>query len=168
MGVTREATVAVNPNTFAATRPGVFAAGDATSGTAFVIEAVAAGHKAAASIHRYLQGEELEPEPGPELPVVKLTGEEINERVARGEVRVTPRVRMQALTAGERIRSFDEVNLGFTDEEAQAEAARCLACGVCSECLSCLLQMRTGRNRSRHGREAGRSAGRIPDPGARV
>ena len=79
-------------------RPGVFAAGDATSGTAFVIEAVAAGHKVAASIHRYLQGEELEPPPGPELPVVKLTGEEINERVARGEVRVTPRVRMQALT----------------------------------------------------------------------
>jgi len=144
VGVTREATVAVNPNTFAATRPGVFAAGDATSGTAFVIEAVAAGHKAAASIHRYLQGQELEPESGPELPVVKLTGEEINERVARGEVRVTPRVRMEALTAGERIRSFDEVNLGFTDQQAQTEAARCLACGVCSECLSCFYKCGLG------------------------
>jgi heterodisulfide reductase subunit A-like polyferredoxin len=137
VGVTREATVAVNPNTFAATRPAVFAAGDATSGTAFVIEAVAAGHSAAASIHRYLRGEDLEPEPRPELPVVKLTHEEINESMARGEVRVIPRVRMQARVARERIRSFDEVNLGFTDEEAQTEAARCLACGVCSECLSC-------------------------------
>jgi heterodisulfide reductase subunit A-like polyferredoxin len=144
VGVTRETTVAVNPNTFAATRPGVFAAGDATSGTAFVIEAVDAGHKAAAGIHRYLEGQELEPEPGPELPVVKLTGEEIKERVARGEVRVTPRVRMQALSAGERIRSFDEVSLGFTDEEAQTEASRCLACGVCSECLSCFYKCGLG------------------------
>jgi heterodisulfide reductase subunit A-like polyferredoxin len=137
VGLTREATIAVNPNTFAATRAGVFAAGDVTKGTAFVIEAVDSGHKAAASIHRYLQGEDLEPPPRPELPVVKLTKEEINERVAHGEARVAPRVRMRARTLEERTRSFDEVNLGFTDEEAQAEAARCLACGVCSECLSC-------------------------------
>ena len=137
VGLTREATIAVNPNTFAATRAGVFAAGDVTNGTAFVIEAVDSGHKAAASIHRYLQGEDLEPPSKPELPVVRLTKEEIQERVAHGEARVAPRVRMQARTVEERKRSFDEVNLGFTDEEAQAEAARCLACGVCSECLSC-------------------------------
>jgi heterodisulfide reductase subunit A-like polyferredoxin len=137
VGLTREATIAVNPNTFAATRAGVFAAGDVTKGTAFVIEAVDSGHKAAASIHRYLQGEDLEPPSRPNLPVIKLTKEEIDERVVHGEARVTPRVRMQARTVEERIRSFDEVNLGFTDEEAQAEAARCLACGVCSECLSC-------------------------------
>jgi heterodisulfide reductase subunit A-like polyferredoxin len=137
VGLTQEAMVAVNPNTCAATRPGVFAAGDATSGTAFVIEAIAAGHKAAASIHKYLQGEELEPKPKPKLPVVKFTPEEIQERLARGETRVTPRVHVPTLTAGERLRSFDEVSLGYTEEEAQAEAARCLACGVCSECLSC-------------------------------
>jgi len=137
VGLTREATIAVNPNTFAATRAGVFAAGDVTRGTAFVIEAVDSGHKAAASIHRYLQGEDLEPPLRPELPVIKLTKEEINERAVHGEVHVTPRVRMQARTVEERKCSFNEVNLGFTDEEAQAEAARCLACGVCSECLSC-------------------------------
>ncbi|MBI3363115.1 MAG: FAD-dependent oxidoreductase, partial [Chloroflexi bacterium] len=61
VGITRQSTIAVNPNTFAATRPGVFAAGDATTGTAFVIEAVAAGHKVAATMHRYLSGEPLEP-----------------------------------------------------------------------------------------------------------
>ncbi len=137
VGTTRRATVAVNPNTFAATRPGVFAAGDATSGTAFVVEAVASGHKVADSIHKYLRGEELEPKPKPELPVVKLTRQEVQERMVRGEVHVTPRVRMKALEAAQRARSFDEVNLGYSDEEAQAEAARCLACGVCSECLSC-------------------------------
>ena len=138
VGVTRQRTIAVNPNTMAATRPGVFAAGDVTTGTAFVIEAVAAGHQAAESIHRYLRGEELEPPPKPELPVVELTRAEIDERVARGEVEVQPRVPMDELPAEERLSTFEEVVAGYTDEQAQAEAARCLACGVCSECLSCV------------------------------
>jgi len=138
VGVTRQQTIAVNPNTLAATRPGVFAAGDATTGTAFVIEAVAAGHRAAESIHRYLRGEELEPPPKPELPVVELTRAEIGERVALGEVQVQPRVPMNELPAEQRLSTFEEVVAGYTDEQAQAEAARCLACGICSECLSCV------------------------------
>ena len=137
VGVTRQQTIAVNPNTMAATRPGVFAAGDATTGTAFVIEAVASGHQAAESIHRYLQGEELEPELKPELPVVDLSRLEIQERVDRGEVQVTPRVLMPELPVEERVANFAEVATGYTDELAQTEAARCLACGICSECLSC-------------------------------
>jgi len=138
VGVTRQQTIAVNPNTMAATRPGVFAAGDVTTGTAFIIEAVAAGHQAAESIHRYLRGEELEPAPKPELPVVELTRAEIDERVAQGEVKVQPRVPMDELPAEQRLSTFEEVVAGYTDEQAQAEAARCLACGVCSECLSCV------------------------------
>ncbi len=137
VGITRQATIAVNPNTFAASRPGVFAAGDATTGTAFVIEAVTAGHKVAEAIHRYLRGEELEPKPKMDLPVVKMTKAEVQEKVVQGEVKVAPRVKMQALHAAQRTKTFDEVNLGYTDQEAQAEAARCLACGLCSECLSC-------------------------------
>jgi len=137
IGVTRQATIAVNPNTMAATRPGVFAAGDATTGTAFVIEAVASGHQAAESIHRYLRGEELEQPPKPELPVVDLARAEIGERIQRGEVEVTPRVAMPELPVEDRVANFAEVETGYTDELAQAEAARCLACGICSECLSC-------------------------------
>jgi heterodisulfide reductase subunit A-like polyferredoxin len=137
VGVTRQQTIAVNPNTFAATRPGVFAAGDATTGTAFVIEAVASGHQAAESIHRYLRGEELEPLLKPDLPVVELSRAEIQERIDRGEVRVTPRIPVPELPVGERVANFAEVETGYTDELAQAEAARCLACGICSECLSC-------------------------------
>jgi len=137
VGVTQDATIAVNPNTFAATRAGVFAAGDAITGTAFVIEAVEAGHRAAQSIHRYLRGEELEPLPKPKLPVVELTRSEIEERIARGEVHVQPRVPMSELDIEQRLSSFEEVATGYTDEQAQAEAVRCLACGICSECLSC-------------------------------
>ncbi|MCP4537210.1 MAG: FAD-dependent oxidoreductase [Chloroflexi bacterium] len=137
VGVTRQQTIAINPNTMAATRPGVFAAGDATTGTAFVIEAVSSGHQAAESIHRYLRGEELEPELKPELPVVDLSRVEIDERVQRGEAQVTPRVAVPELSVEDRVANFAEVETGYTDELAQEEAARCLACGICSECLSC-------------------------------
>ena len=140
VGMTRRRTIAINPNTFAATRPGVFAAGDSVSGTAFVIEAVDSGHKCAESIHRYLRGEELEPKPRPELPVVELTRTELNERMQRGEIEITPRVPMPELPIKERVKGFDEVATGYTPELAQAEAARCLACGICSECLSCWYQ----------------------------
>ena len=71
------------------------------------------------------------------LPVVRMTEAELRERATRGEVKITPRVKMSALDVTTRKRSFDEVRRGYSDQEAQAEAARCLACGVCSECLSC-------------------------------
>ncbi|MFQ5575409.1 MAG: FAD-dependent oxidoreductase [Anaerolineae bacterium] len=137
VGLTNRRTIAINPNTFAATRPGVFAAGDSVSGTAFVIEAVASGHRSAESIHRYLRGDALEPKPKPELPVVKLTPAELETREQRGELHLTPRVPVPELPIEARVRTFAEVARGYTDELAQAEAARCLACGICSECLSC-------------------------------
>jgi len=137
VGITGQRTIAINPNTMAATRPAVFAAGDSVSGTSFVIEAVASGHKAAESIHRYLRGEDLEPAPKPDLPVVKFTRAELQERVARGEIEPTGRVPMPELPVEKRIDSFQEIERGYTDELAQAEAARCLACAICSECLSC-------------------------------
>ena len=151
VGTTRDNTIAIHPETLAATRPGVFAAGDSVSGTAFVIEAVASGHQAAQSIDQYLRGKQIESgqvttaattigtrfnRVAP-LPVVRMTEAELRERATRGEVKITPRVKMSALDVTTRKRSFDEVRQGYTDEEAQAEAARCLACGVCSECLSC-------------------------------
>ncbi len=137
VGITSQSTIAVNPNTMAATRPGVFAAGDATTGTSFVIEAVQAGHLAAESIQRYLRGEELDPPAKPDLPVVELTQAEIQEKVERGVAKREPRVPMDRLPLHQRLATFDEVVAGYTDEQAQAEAARCLACGICSECLSC-------------------------------
>ncbi len=138
VGLTERKTIAINPNTFAATRPGVFAAGDSVSGTAFVIEAVDSGHKAADAIVRYLQGEHLEPLPKPDLPVVHITHEEINERMTQGEIKRQPRVPMPELPVEQRIDNFAEVEGGYDNESAQAEAARCLACGVCSECMSCV------------------------------
>lgn len=138
VGLTAAKTIAINPNTFAATRPGVFAAGDSVSGTAFVIEAVDSGHKAAESILRYLRETALEPPPKPELSVVEISQQEIEDRIARGEIKPQPRVPLPELGVEERISNFAEVEGGYDDESAQAEAARCLACGICSECMSCV------------------------------
>ncbi len=138
VGITRQSTIAVNPNTFAATRAGVFAAGDATTGTAFVIEAVAAGHKVAATIHRYISGEPLEPKFAPDLPVVKMTRPEVEEKLTRNEIHVSPRVPMPMIPEQQRRGTFAEVERGYSEEQAKAEASRCLACGLCSECLSCV------------------------------
>lgn len=148
VGITAQRTIAINPNTMAATRPGVFAAGDSVSGTAFVIEAVASGHQAAESIHRYLRGDELEPQPKPELPVVKFTRAELQARVESGEFKPQGRIPMPELDIGTRVENFQEIERGYTDELAQAEAARCLACAICSECLSC--QYACGRDAVDH------------------
>lgn len=137
VGITKQRTIAINPNTMAATRPGVFAAGDSVSGTAFVIEAVASGHKAAESVRRYLQGEPIEPVPEPELPVVTFTPAEVQTRVEAGEIIPSPRVPLPELPPDERVGNFAEIELGYTEELAKAEADRCLSCAICSECLSC-------------------------------
>jgi len=129
--------VAVDEETLSTNVPGLFAGGDAVTGTAFIVDAIAAGHKAARSIDRYLRGEPLamaEQRP----PVVELTEQEAKAKVARGEASDAPRHDMPKLPAAERTRDFREVYRGLTEEEARAEAARCLACGICSECLQCV------------------------------
>ena len=148
VGITNKQTIAINPNTLAATKEGVFAAGDSVSGTAFVIESVESGHRVASSIMRYLKGEDLEPPPGPDLPVVELSEKELQERVVRGEVSYQPRVPLPELNIEDRISCFAEVEVGYDEESARAEAARCLACGICSECMSCVFAC--GKNAIHH------------------
>ena len=137
VGLTEQRTIAINPNTFAATRPGVFAAGDSVSGTAFVIEAVDSGHEAAESIIRYLSGDQLERPPKPALPVVHIEKEEIEARLTLGEIQVQGRVNLPEMAIENRLDNFLEIEGGYDEASAQAEAARCLACGICSECMSC-------------------------------
>jgi heterodisulfide reductase subunit A-like polyferredoxin len=133
----RREVAVVSHTTFATGKPGVFAAGDAVSGTAFVIDAVASGHKSARAIHRYLRGERMELAE-PEQPVASFTQEQLDDRVLKGELVPTPRVSYSSLPVENRTGNFKEVDQVYTEEQARAEAARCLSCGVCSECLSCV------------------------------
>ena len=48
--------VKVDPGTLATSQPGIFAGGDAVTGTSFIVDGIAAGHRAAKSIHHFLTG----------------------------------------------------------------------------------------------------------------
>jgi heterodisulfide reductase subunit A-like polyferredoxin len=127
----------VDPETLATSHPRIFAGGDAVTGTSFIVNAIAAGHQAAKSINRMLQGEPLvETEARP--PVVKLELSDIEQRLAENLSLQYSRSEMKALPAAERKQDFREIYAGLTEEEAQVEAARCLSCGICSECLQCV------------------------------
>jgi heterodisulfide reductase subunit A-like polyferredoxin len=126
--VGQRAGLAIPPDTGG--HPGIFASGDAVTGTAFAIEAIAAGHASAQSIHRYLRGEPAPTPAAPGLPVAHMEQAEIDGRLRRGEIvrqaRVAP------------------IETGYTEEQARREAGRCLSCGVCSECLSCTYECKAG------------------------
>ena len=113
----------VDSSTLATTAPGVFAAGDATYGTATVVQAIASGHKAATSICEYLQNRPLT---GQWQPVRH------QDRVERIEIpqgwEELPSVPESELPARQRIKSFSEVNLSLTEADAIAEAGRCMRC----------------------------------------
>ncbi len=135
---TPQQTVAVDSRTMASSRKGVFAAGDAVTGTSFAVDAVAAGHEVAKSIHRYLRGESEEDEVDFDMPVAELDEEEVHKRLGRGDAGALGRLMASELEAKERVFTFAEVETGYTEAEAQAEASRCLSCGICSECLECV------------------------------
>ncbi|MCL5256345.1 MAG: FAD-dependent oxidoreductase [Chloroflexi bacterium] len=109
--------------TMATQRPGVFAGGDAVTGPATVIQAIAAGAKAAKSMVRYLKGEELFISPG--LPDKTRPPEADSWSPAEGG---TARSRMPELDPERRKRDFREVETGLTRQSAVREAGRCLRC----------------------------------------
>jgi heterodisulfide reductase subunit A len=120
------------------TMPGVFVAGDVHRGvTFFVVDAISEGHHAARSIDRYLRGQAGIQEPH-RLPTVELTQQDIEAKLEHGESSRRERIPISSIAVEERAHNFREVDLTLTEEEALAEAERCLRCGICSECLECL------------------------------
>jgi NADPH-dependent glutamate synthase beta subunit-like oxidoreductase/NAD-dependent dihydropyrimidine dehydrogenase PreA subunit len=170
VGLTQRQTIAVNPNTLAATRPGVFAAGDTVSGTAFVIEAVASGHTAAESIIRYLRGDHLEPPPRPELPVVHLGQEELSDRLARGEIKRQPRVPLPELPLAQRLAAgncFAEVEGGYDDAICPGRGRSLPGLWHLLGVHELHLRLRRRRHQPRYGgKRAGPSGGRGRHSGA--
>jgi len=113
--------------TLATARKGVFAGGDAAAGPQTVIEAIAAGQKAASSIRRYLQGKRLS-------PLVERDGYEpipySSEPISEEETQEKARIGASEISMNERITSFKEVTLTYSPEEAREEASRCLRCDL--------------------------------------
>jgi len=130
-------TVVVDEDTMMTSAEGVFAAGDAVTGMAFVVDAIGAAHKAARAMDAFLRDEPM-PGPEPELPVAELTEEMIAEKRAAGEIVDAPRACVPEVAIDERVESWCEICGALTEEQAIAEAMRCLQCGVCSECNHCV------------------------------
>ncbi len=120
----------VNPKTLATTKEGVFAGGDAVTGPATAIEAIASGHEAAISIERYLLGEDLEK--GRDKKEVEIA------KTPQFHIESKPRQKMSVILPQERIKNFEEFETTFSEKIAIEEAKRCFNCGGCSECLQCV------------------------------
>ncbi|MGI5835275.1 MAG: FAD-dependent oxidoreductase [Chloroflexota bacterium] len=128
LNVTREGFIQVDRHSMETNVPGIFAGGDVVTGPATVIEAIAAGNRAAKAIDRYLRGEEkLWEMPNgvawerPSEPI-KPPYEIIEEEGRRPG--------MPELSVRERRSNFMEVALGYTRDMAMLEARRCLRCDL--------------------------------------
>jgi heterodisulfide reductase subunit A len=126
----RWGTIVADEETLQTAAGWIFAGGDAASGPSTVIEAVAAGKRAAEMIKKYLGGEDG-PKRRPVKPSRELTPKEL-ERIEK-----VPRVEMPKLDPAKR-KDLREVELGFSEIQAQTEAKRCLMCGPCCECMECV------------------------------
>jgi formate dehydrogenase major subunit len=138
--LTKWNTLEADPDTFATNRKGVFAGGDCATGADVAVTAIASGRKAASSIDQFLKGEKITGEPKQYLHLMAEKPEENPEEIKeiiRGKR--SERTPMPELDARKRTRSFDEVELGFTAEQAKKEADRCLSCG-CRSFESCTLR----------------------------
>ncbi len=122
--VSRRGTIVVNQDTMQTNIPFVFAAGDVVLGPKRVVDAIGTARLAARSIHLYLKGKEVAPPPN--LLKTSLPETEVDST----KIPKIPRHPMPERPPLERIKDFEEVELGYSEEIALAEAQRCLNCGL--------------------------------------
>ena len=126
--VTATAAIATDPGTLATGRAGVFAGGDVVSGPKTIIDAVAAGRRAAGSIHGYLAGVA----DGEAAVMAAVRYRTATPDVLPLDLAVRPRARapLPMFEPG----SFAATQQGFEPDMAQAEAARCFRCDAVHRC----------------------------------
>lgn len=122
----RNGRVSVDPGTLATSRKGVFAGGDLISGPYTVVDALAAGRKAARSIDRYLHGEPLKTETRANLPEFYIEPAEVDPEAFESTSRAEP----PTIPPEMRQNNFSEVELALPLEQALTEARRCLRCDL--------------------------------------
>jgi NADPH-dependent glutamate synthase beta subunit-like oxidoreductase len=130
----RRTTIDVDMASMETSIPTVFAAGDAVTGPATAVEAIGGGKRAAESIDRYFSGI---PQPKmPSLPVRRKRVECLE--VPAATKMVLKRPEMPLLNIERRRTTFQQVELGYSENQAREEARRCLRCDVCLRCGKCV------------------------------
>ncbi len=137
INLTKRNSFLVDARTMATNLPGVFSGGDCATGADVAVRAIDAGRKAACSIGQYLRGAAVTGEP---VKFNSTTGKlaDLPESLFVDREKF-PAAKMPALPAKERAKHFGEVDTGFSEKDAVAEAARCLKCG-CVEADDCKLR----------------------------
>ena len=125
-----------DPVTYQTDEPDIFVGGDVYTGPSFAINAIAAGHEAAVSIHRFVQGGTLTIGRNPRR-YRELDKDHAEFGSYDTASRQAPRVDHEA----ERKRRFREYVRTFSEEQVKAETARCLGCGAsvvdANKCIGC-------------------------------
>jgi len=131
---TRRRTIHVAMASMETSLEGVFAAGDAVLGPATVIEAIGGGKKAADAIDRYLSGI-----PQPKMPPVPVRRGRVDWiEVPASTKMVLKRPEMPLLNIDRRRTTFQQVELGYSENMVREEARRCLRCDICRRCGDCV------------------------------
>jgi NADPH-dependent glutamate synthase beta subunit-like oxidoreductase len=131
---TRRQTIQTNIVSMETTIPGVFAGGDAVTGPATVVEAIGAGKRAAEAINRYLSGI-----PQPKMPPVPVRRSRVEWMEVPASTKMTlRRPEMTLLNLERRRTTFQQVELGYTENVVREEARRCLRCDICLRCGKCV------------------------------
>lgn len=130
---TKRGTILTDESTFLTSTPGVFAGGDAINdGAGIAIEAIGDAKRASEVIDRYLAGEIIPYEKPFWVTRDDLTEEDFEDR------QKMYRPKMAHLSPEARNTNFEEVMHGYTEEQAIADAKRCLECG-CHDVFECKL-----------------------------
>ncbi len=113
--------------------PDIFAAGDAVTGPATVVRAIAGGRQAALDIDHYLSGGEGH---APLFLNCKRKRQEFRPVPAHEKIS-SQRIPNRLVDVAARTRTFEPVEIGYSEAEARHEAGRCLRCDVCIRCGAC-------------------------------
>ena len=128
----RKGIISADETSYRTSMPGVFAVGDATNqGASIAIEAIGEARRCAKVVDLYLNGMQV-PYQKTYLSVKKVSPEYFADYIK------LPRAKMPTRPPEERKHDFQEINLGFSEAQARAEAARCLDCG-CHDFAECKL-----------------------------
>lgn len=122
-------TVQINPETYQTNRTGIFAGGDVVTGPNTVVDAVASGKIAAASIDQYLNGKEIRREYKLTRPSRYIEPVEITED-AMDDILSANRPKIARLSPEKRKNNLNEVNHVLSEKQAVREAQRCLRCDL--------------------------------------
>ncbi|MCP4676054.1 MAG: FAD-dependent oxidoreductase [Deltaproteobacteria bacterium] len=134
---TRWGSLDANEHTMQTNLKDVFAGGDCVTGADIAVNAVAAGRRAAISIDQLVMGKEVVGDPRHYNHSMGELDEVPREVVAKFDEK--SRTPMPHVSPKVRVKCFEEVETGFSEEAVRTEAQRCLECG-CRDAHECRLR----------------------------